>query len=44
MEKTREFQKNINFCFTDYVKDFDWVDHNKLEMRVLDHLTRIHIS
>ena len=39
MEKTREFQKNINFCFTDYIKAFDWVDHNKLEMGVLDHLT-----
>ena len=43
-EKAREFQKNIYFCFTDYVKAFDHVDHNKLwkilkEMRVPDHLT-----
>ena len=30
MEKAREFQKNINFCFIDYVKAFDCVDHNKL--------------
>ena len=30
IEKTREFQKNIYFCFTDYAKVFDWVDHNKL--------------
>ena len=44
MEKAREFQKNIYFCFTDYVKAFDCVDHNKLwkilkEMGILDHLT-----
>ena len=43
-DKAREFQKNIYFCFTDYVKAFDHVDHNKLwkilkEMRVPDHLT-----
>ena len=31
MEKVREFQKNIYFCFIDYAKAFDWVDHNKLE-------------
>ena len=31
MEKAREFQKNIYFCFIDYVKAFDYVDHNKLE-------------
>ena len=31
MEKTREFQKNIYFCFIDYAKVFDCVDHNKLE-------------
>ena len=42
----REFQKNIYFCFIDYVKAFDYVDHNKLwkilqEMRILDHLTCI---
>ena len=30
MEKAREFHKNINFCFTDYAKVFDRVDHNKL--------------
>ena len=30
MEKTREFQKNIYFCFIDYTKAFDCVDHNKL--------------
>ena len=30
MEKEREFQKNIYFCFTDYAKAFDCVDHNKL--------------
>ena len=44
MEKAREFQKNIYFCFIDYAKDFDCVDHNKLwailkEMGILDHLT-----
>ena len=31
MEKARKFQKNIYFCFTDYAKVFDCVDHNKLE-------------
>ena len=40
----REFQENINFCFIDYVKAFDCVDHNKLqkflkEMEIPDHLT-----
>ena len=30
VEKTREFQKNIYFCFIDYAKGFDCVDHNKL--------------
>ena len=30
VEKAREFQKNIYFCFTDYAKAFDCVDHNKL--------------
>ena len=44
MEKAREFQKNISFCFIDYAKAYDCVDHNKLwkilqEMRILDHLT-----
>ena len=43
MEKTREFQKNIYFCFIDYAKAFDCVDHNKLwkilkEMGIPDHL------
>ena len=31
IEKTREFQKNIYFCFSDYSEAFDCVDHNKLE-------------
>ena len=44
IEKAREFQKNIYFCFIDYVKAFDCVNHNKLwkilqEMRIPDHLT-----
>ena len=44
MEKAREFQKNIYFCFLDYAKAFDWVYHNKLwkilkEMGIPDHLT-----
>ena len=44
MEKAREFQKNIYFCFIDYAKTFDSVDHNELwkilkEMRKRDHLT-----
>ena len=44
MEKAREFQKNICFCFIDYAKAFDCVDHNKLwkilkEMGIPDHLT-----
>ena len=30
IKKDREFQKNIYFCFIDYVKAFDYVDHNKL--------------
>ena len=43
-EKAREFQKNIYFCFTDYTKAFDCVDHNKLwkilkEVGIPDHLT-----
>ena len=43
-EKAREFQKNIYFCFIDYVKTFDCVDHNKLweilkDIRISDHLT-----
>ena len=44
MEKARVFQKNIYFCFIDYTKAFDCVDHNKLwkilkEMGIPDHLT-----
>ena len=44
MERAREFQKNIYFCFIDYAKAFDYVDHNKLwkilkEMGIPDHLT-----
>ena len=31
MEKATEFQENIYFCFIDYAKAFDWVDHSKLE-------------
>ena len=43
IEKAREFQKNIYFCFIDYAKAFDCVDHNQLwkilkEMRLPDHL------
>ena len=43
MEKAREFQKHIYFCFIDYTKAFDCVDHNKLwkilkEMGIPDHL------
>ena len=44
IEKAREFQKNIYFCFIDYAKAFDSVDHNKLwkilkEVGIPDHLT-----
>ena len=43
VEKAREFQKNIYFCFIDYAKAFDFMDHNKLwkilkEMGIPDHL------
>ena len=43
IKKAKEFQKNIYFCFIDYAKAFDWVDHNKLwkilkEMGIPDHL------
>ena len=46
IEKAREFQKNIYFCFIDYAKVFDCVDHNKLwkilkELGTPDHLTCI---
>ena len=44
IEKASEFQKNVYFCFIDYVKAFDCVDHDKLfailkEMIIPDHLT-----
>ena len=46
IEKAREFQKNIYFCFIVYAKAFDCLDHNKLwkilkEMRIPDHLTHL---
>ena len=46
MEKAREFQKNRYFCFIDYAKAFDCVDHNKLwkilkDMGIPDHLSCI---
>ena len=49
IEKIREFQKNIYFCFTNYTKAFGSVDHNKLweilqEMEVSDHLTCLLIN
>ena len=44
VEKARQFQKNIYFCFIDYARAFDCVDHNKVwkilqEMGIPDHLT-----
>ena len=44
IEKSKEFQKNIYFCFTDYLKVFDYVDHTKLwkslkKIRLPDNLT-----
>ena len=44
IKKAREFQKNIYFCFIDYAKAFDYIDHNKLwkilqDMGIPDHLT-----
>ena len=44
IKKAREFQKNIYFCFNDYARAFDSVDHNKLwniikQMEIPDHLT-----
>ena len=46
IKKAREFQKNIYFCFIDYAKAFDCVDHDKLwkilkEMGIPDHLTHL---
>ena len=40
INKAREFQKNIYFCFIDYAKAFDYVDHNKLENSERDGNTR----
>ena len=47
IEKARQFQKNIYFCFIDYTKAFDYVDHNKLwkilqEMGIPDHLRKLY--
>ena len=44
LKKSKRIPENIYFCFTDYTKGFDYVDHNKLwkilkEMGILDHLT-----
>ena len=49
IEKAREFQKNIQFCFVDYAKAFDCVDHNQLwkilkEMGIPDHLACVFIN
>ena len=49
IEKMKEFQENIYFCFIDYAKAFDCVDHNKLwkvlkEMGISDHLTCLLIN
>ena len=49
IEKAREFQKNMYFCFIDYAKAFDCMDHNKLwkiliiEMGIPDHLTYMQV-
>ena len=40
IKKAREFQKNIYFCFIDYAKAFDWVDHHKLKNSSRDGNTR----
>ena len=40
IKKAREFQRNIYFCFIDYAKAFDYVDHNKLENSERDGNTR----
>ena len=46
IEKTREFQKNIYFCFIDYAKAFDYVDHNKLRkiLQEMEHQTTLPAS
>ena len=41
IEKAREFQKNIYFCFVDYAKAFDYIDHNRLENSSRDGNTRV---
>ena len=46
IKKAREFQKNINFCFINYAKAYDCMDHNKLwkilkEMGIPDHVTSL---
>ena len=46
IERAREYQRNIYFCFIDYAKDFDYIDHNKLwkilqEMGIPDHITSL---
>ena len=43
IEKAIEFQKNIYFCFIDYTKDFDCVDHNKLSKILRDEIGRAHV-
>ena len=44
MEKAREFQKNIYFCFIDYIKAFDCVDHNNCGTFLWEYLTTISTS
>ena len=44
LKKTREFQKNTYFCFIEYTKAFDYVDHNKLENSSRDGNTRPHTT
>ena len=49
IKKAREFQKNIYFCFIDYAKGFDCVDHNKLwkilkDMGIPDHLSETYMQ
>ena len=43
MEKAREFQKNISFCFIDYAKAFDCMDHDKL-WKILEEMETVEIS
>ena len=44
IEKAREFQKNIYFCFIDYAKDFDSVDHNKLRKILQEMVIPVHFT